>query len=116
MFEKTIVKDVVLFMAAIIVSLCGFWMTLGKDLVYKNDVAGLISAVTTPIDTKLDLYHEIIIQQEERITRQETKLQEVIEKNTEAINDLKIQLAVLTRLIEDLTNGHPHGSTPIEVA
>ena len=101
------VKDVILFLAAIVVSMSGFWMMTGRDLITRDEARLLVQQQTIAMQTKLELYHEALLDQEDRIARQEEKLQTVLEKNTEAINALKVQIATLSQSLEMLTGRNP---------
>ena len=97
-------KDALFFLAAIVVSMAGFWMMTGKNLINRAEVSLLIQQHTIGIATKLELYHEGLLDQEERLTKQEEKMQRILEKNTEAINALKVQIATLSQSLHSLTN------------
>lgn len=101
------VKDVILFLAAIVVSMSGFWMMTGRDLITRDEARLLVQQQTIAMQTKLELYHEALLGQEDRISRQEEKLQTVLERNTEAINALKVQIATLSQSLEILTGRNP---------
>tara|TARA_R110000824_G_scaffold282601_18_gene470917 strand:- start:2038 stop:2367 length:330 start_codon:yes stop_codon:yes gene_type:complete len=101
------VKDVILFLAAIVVSMSGFWMMTGRDLISRDEARLLVQQQTIAMETRLELYHEALLDQEDRITRQEQKLEKVLERNTEAINALKVQIATLSQSLEMLTGRNP---------
>ena len=56
------------------------------------------------LETKLELYHEGLLDQEDRLTRQEEKMQRILEKNTEAINQLKVQIATLSQSLKSISD------------
>ena len=80
------VKDLIFFLAAIVVSMAGFWMMTGRDMISRDEAVMLVRQQTIAIETKLELYYEGLLVQENRLTKQEEKLERVLEKNTEAIN------------------------------
>jgi len=98
------VKDLIFFLAAIVVSMTGFWMMTGRNLISRNEANLLVRQQTIALETKLELYHEGLLDQEQRLTKQEEKLQRILEKNTEAINDLRVQIATLSQSLSALTN------------
>tara|TARA_R100000306_G_scaffold29772_2_gene32608 strand:+ start:343 stop:672 length:330 start_codon:yes stop_codon:yes gene_type:complete len=98
------VKDLIFFLAAIVVSMAGFWMMTGRNLISRNEANLLVRQQTIALETKLELYHEGLLDQEQRLTKQEEKLQRILEKNTEAINDLRVQIATLSQSLSALTN------------
>ena len=98
------VKDLNYFLAAIVVSMAGFWMMTGRDMISRDEAVMLVRQQTIAIETKLELYYEGLLVQENRLTKQEEKLERVLEKNTEAINELRIQIATLAQALAIITN------------
>lgn len=84
--------------------MAGFWMMTGRNLISRNEANLLVRQQTIALETKLELYHEGLLDQEQRLTKQEEKLQRILEKNTEAINDLRVQIATLSQSLSALTN------------
>ena len=101
--ENPYVKDAVFFLATIVVSMAGFWMLTGKDLISRSEASNLVDQKTISIGTKLELYHEALLDHEAQINKQKEKLERILEKNTEAINNLRIQIATLSHSLELLT-------------
>ena len=54
--ENPYVKDAVFFLATIVVSMAGFWMLTGKDLISRSEASNLVDQKTISIGTKLELY------------------------------------------------------------
>ena len=102
--ENPYVKDVVFFLSTIVISMAGFWMLAGKDLISRSEAINLVDQKTISLGTKLELYHESLIDHEYEINKQKEKLERILEKNTEAINSLRIQIATLSHSLELLTN------------
>ena len=98
-----LIKDVMFFLAAIVVSMAGFWMMTGRDLINRDEASLLIQQQTISLETKVELYYQGLLQQEERIVKQEEKLQRILEQNTEAINYLKVQIATLSQSLKSIT-------------
>ena len=103
--ENPYVKDAVFFLATIVISMAGFWMMAGKDLISRNEASNLVDQKTISIGTKLELYHEALVDHEYEINKQKEKLERILEKNTEAINSLRVQIATLSHSLELLTQG-----------
>ena len=97
-------KDIILFLAAIVVSMAGFWMTAGRNLINRDEATLLVQQQTVALETKLELYKEGLLEQENRLNKQEEKLERVLEKNTEAINELRVQIATLSQALAIITN------------
>jgi len=102
--ENPYVKDAIFFLAAIIVSMAGFWMLTGKDLISRSEAANLVDQKTISIGTKLELYHEALVDHEHELNKQKEKLERILEKNTEAINSLRVQIATLSHSLKSLTD------------
>ena len=79
----------------------------GRDLISRDEARLLVQQQTIAIQTRLELYHEALLDQEDRITRQEQKLEKILERNTEAINALKVQIATLSQSLDMLTGRNP---------
>ena len=106
MKENPYVKDVVFFLATIVISMAGFWMLTGKDLITRSEASILVDQRTITMATKLELYHESLIDNEHEIKKTNDKLERILEKNTEAINSLRVQIATLSHALELLTTGN----------
>ena len=98
------VKDIILFLAAIVWSMAGFWRTAGRNLINRDEATLLVQQQTVALETKLELYKEGLLEQENRLNKQEEKLERVLEKNTEAINELRVQIATLSQALAIITN------------
>ena len=102
MKDNNVMKDLIFFLGFCIVSMAGFWMMIGGKYVNREEAVLLIQQQTVAIETKLDIYHSALLEQEDRISKQEDKLQKVLEQNTEAINELKIQIATLSQSLKSI--------------
>ena len=101
--ENPYVKDVVFFLATIVISMAGFWMLTGKDLISRSEASVLVDQRTIAMATKLELYHESLIDHEHEIQKTNDRLERILEKNTEAINSLRVQIATLSHALELLS-------------
>ena len=79
-------------------------MMTGRNMISRDEAVMLVRQQTIAIETKLELYYEGLLVQENRLTKQEEKLERVLEKNTEAINELRIQIATLSQALAIITN------------
>ena len=95
-------RDLIFFLGFCVVSMAGFWMMTGGKYVNREEALLMIKQQTVAIETKLDMYHNALTVQDNRISRQEEKLQKVLEQNTEAINELKIQIATLSQSLKSI--------------
>ena len=109
MKDNSFTRDLIFFLGLCIVSMAGFWLMIGGKYINREESLLLIKQQTVSIETKLDMYHNALVVQDNRISKQEEKLQRVLEQNTEAINQLKIQIATLSQSIKAInTSWHSH--------
>jgi len=109
MKDNSFTRDLIFFLGLCIVSMAGFWLMIGGKYINREEALLLIKQQTVSIETKLDMYHNALAVQDNRISKQEEKLQRVLEQNTEAINQLKIQIATLSQSIKAInTSWHSH--------
>ena len=109
MKDNSFTRDLIFFLGLCIVSMAGFWLMIGGKYINRAEALLLIKQQTVSIETKLDMYHNALVVQDNRISKQEEKLQRVLEQNTEAINQLKIQIATLSQSIKAInTSWHSH--------
>lgn len=81
----------------IIVTMIGFWFTIGKNMATKAEVADMI-------ETKSPYLHDRQFIMERLAINKETQnaLTQMLQKNTEVMNELKIQIATLGKTLEAL--------------
>ena len=101
--ENPYVKAAIFFLATIVISMAGFWMLTGRDLVTRAEASTMVDQKTIAMQTKLELYHESLVDHGHEINKTNDKLERILEKNTEAINNLRIQIATLSHSLELLT-------------
>lgn len=75
----------------IVITMTGFWMMIGRDYVTREEAEVMVSKENRVILTLI----------EER-SNNEARLEKVLEKNTEAIQALKIQITVLNNTLEHI--------------
>ena len=73
----------------IVISMTGFWMMIGREFTTRNEVLSLIRTQTQSLQGELD-----------RHNKQEEKLEKIIERNTDVIQELRIQMATLSAILE----------------
>lgn len=81
----------------IIVTMMGFWITIGKNMATKSDVAHMIET-QSPYSQDRQFIMERLASNKESQAQFATALQ----RNTEVMNELKIQLATLGKTLEAL--------------
>lgn len=87
----------------IIVTMIGFWFTIGKNMATKSEVADMI-------ETKSPYLHDRQFIMERLAINKETQnaLTQMLQKNTEVMNELKIQIATLGKTLEALEDRIEH--------
>lgn len=87
----------------IIVTMIGFWFTIGKNMATKSEV-------TDMIETKSPYLHDRQFIMERLAINKETQnaLTQMLQKNTEVMNELKIQIATLGKTLEALEDRIEH--------
>jgi hypothetical protein len=81
----------------IIVTMIGFWFTIGRNMATKAEVADMI-------ETKSPYLHDRQFIMERLAINKETQalLTNMLQRNTEVMNELKIQIAMLGKTLEAL--------------
>jgi hypothetical protein len=81
----------------IIVTMIGFWFTIGKNMATKSDVIDMI-------ETKSPYLHDRQFIMERLAINKETQaaLTNMLQRNTEVMNELKVQIAMLGKTLEAL--------------
>lgn len=73
----------------VILTMVGFWLMEGREFVTRNEALELIQTE-----------NKIILERMDARDRNEQRLENVLEKNTEAIQQLKVQIATLNSTLE----------------
>jgi len=81
----------------IVVTLIGFWVTVGKNMATKNDVLSMI-------ETQSPYSQDRQFIMERLATNKETQaaFASALQRNTEVMNELKVQIATLGKTLEAL--------------
>ena len=90
-YMSKLMGQAVTVLVTIVISMSGFWMMVGRDFTTRDEVNTIVNTKIIAIDNKL----------EERAQR-DVKLENVLEKNTEAIHGLQIQIATLNVMLETM--------------
>jgi uncharacterized membrane protein YhiD involved in acid resistance len=75
----------------IIISMISFWLTQGREYITRAEAKDMV-----------DQKHLVVVELMQAQQKNENKLEIVLDKNTEAIQQLKIQLATLNQTLEFL--------------
>lgn len=78
-------------MLTIVISMTGFWMMIGRELATRDEVYTIVNTKMIAIDAKLNAR----VQQDQR-------LEKVLEKNTDAIQGLQVQIATLNVMLDTM--------------
>jgi ABC-type bacteriocin/lantibiotic exporter with double-glycine peptidase domain len=95
-------ENLTMSMLSIIIALVGFWTTFIKGLVNRKDVEAMLAAQSEASQYSKD--RQFIMERLNTHKEDSNILFRALEKNTEVMNDLKIQIATLAKAIEALEN------------
>jgi len=84
-------------MLSVIIGLIGFWTTFVKNLVSRKEVKEMIALHSPYVQDR-----QYILERLEDNKQNQAKFAEALCKNTEVMNDLKIQIATLAQAIKTL--------------
>tara|TARA_R110002051_G_scaffold32786_4_gene73940 strand:- start:3358 stop:3711 length:354 start_codon:yes stop_codon:yes gene_type:complete len=88
---------------AIIISMVSFWLSYGKDLITRTEAKQIIAEGNQSIERDITDVINRIDRVDSRSSKLEDQLRNVLENNTEAIVDLKVQVSALAKTIENLS-------------
>jgi len=81
----------------IIVTMIGFWLTIGKNMATKTDVLHMIETQSPYIHDRQFIMERLNSNKEIQAT-----FANALQRNTEVMNELKIQIATLGKTLEAL--------------
>lgn len=81
----------------IIVTMIGFWVAIGKNMVTKSEVSQLIKNESPYLQDRQFIMERLAINKETQ-----GLLTAMLQRNTEVMNELKIQIATLGKTLEAL--------------
>lgn len=87
-------------LVTVILTMISFWLMEGREFVTRNEALELIQQE-----------NKIILERMDSRDKNEQRLESVLEKNTEAIQELKMQIATLNKTLEFMEKGtlkHDH--------
>jgi ribosomal protein L17 len=87
-------------MVSIIIALIGFWTTFIKNLVTRNEVEKMIEKNASQSAYVQD--RQLIMERLNSNKEMQNMLSKTLEKNTEVMNELKIQIATLGKTLENI--------------
>jgi len=88
---------------AIILSMGGFWLSYGKDLVTRAEARVLVNEGSHKVEKEIADVKSRLDRIDNRSDKLEEQLRTVLKANTDAIVDLKVQVASLAHTIETLS-------------
>jgi hypothetical protein len=81
----------------IIVTMMGFWVTIGKNMATRSEVCDMIETKSPYVKDRQFIMERLAMNKEIQ-----GQLSAALQKNTEVMNDLKIQIATLGKTLEAL--------------
>lgn len=73
----------------IVISMTSFWMMIGREFVTRNEAEVIVNQKIEAVDAKIKIANE-----------NSEKVGVVIQKNTDAIRSLEVQIAILNKTLE----------------
>jgi hypothetical protein len=83
----------------IIVTMMGFWLTIGRNMTTKNEVLHMIETQCPYSQDKQFIMERLSANKETQAA-----FANALQRNTEVMNELKIQIATLGKTLEALEN------------
>lgn len=81
----------------IIITMIGFWVAVGKNMATKAEVAEMIETKSPYVQDRQFIMERLAINKETQAA-----LTNMLQRNTEVMNELKIQIATLGKTLEAL--------------
>lgn len=81
----------------IIVTMIGFWFTIGKNMATKAEVSEMIETKSPYLQDRQFIMERLAVNKETQAA-----LTGMLQRNTEVMNELKIQIATLGKTLEAL--------------
>ena len=81
----------------IIVTMIGFWFTIGKNMATKSEVSEMIETKSPYLQDRQFIMERLAVNKETQAA-----LTGMLQRNTEVMNELKIQIATLGKTLEAL--------------
>lgn len=81
----------------IIVTMIGFWVAIGRNMATKSEVAEMIETKSPYLQDKQFIMERLAVNKETQAA-----LTNMLQRNTEVMNELKIQIATLGKTLEAL--------------
>lgn len=81
----------------IIVTMAGFWMMIGRNMATKSDVAHMIETQSPYVNDRQFIMERLASNKESQ-----AQFATALQRNTEVMNELKIQIATLGKTLEAL--------------
>jgi len=81
----------------IIVTMIGFWVTIGRNMATKTEVSEMIETKSPYLQDRQFIMERLAVNKETQAA-----LTNMLQRNTEVMNELKIQIATLGKTLEAL--------------
>lgn len=88
----------------IIVTMLGFWVAIGRNMATKSDVLVMIETQSPYIHDRQFIMERLNSGKESQVA-----FAAALQRNTEVMNELKVQIMVLAKTLETLESRIEHG-------
>jgi len=90
-------ENITVSMVSVIIALVGFWTTFVKNLVTRTEVENMIKTQSPYAQDR-----QFILERLNANKENQKSFSEALQRNTEVMNELRIQMATLTNTLESL--------------
>jgi len=87
----SILTQVITVLLTIVISMTGFWLMIGREFVTRSETSTMINNQLLLVQERVSIYKE-----------DSTELRRVIDRNSEALTDLKVQIGQLKNTLDFL--------------
>ncbi len=90
-------ENLIITLIGILVSLLGFWTAFVKNMVTRKDVVDIINSQSPYVADRQFIMERLSVNKENQVA-----FANALQRNTEVMNELKIQIATLGKTLEAL--------------
>ncbi len=87
------IKYIATVLVTIVISMTGFWMMMGRNYVTRAETKVIAAEKMVIVEERLEMY-----------LGREDKLEALINMNTKAINEFRVQTAILNQTLQHMQN------------
>lgn len=89
-------------LVTIVISMTGYWLMIGRKLVTRDEAENICNDKVFNLRTEVNQYKFRIDDKIVDLIKQTDELKIVIDRNTEVITEFRIQMAILTKTLDEI--------------